>query len=619
MCGILGLLALQGASPSLDDAAVIRLRDTMVSRGPDAAGLWRFENAVLAHRRLSVVDRSESADQPMSSPDGRYVIVYNGELYNDAELRRELGQLGLPRGGWRTGCDTETVLAAFEAWGDAAFERLRGMFAVAVYDSVRRRVVLARDPLGMKPLYFWFDPNELVFASQLPTVLGHPKVPKVPNLRMISAYLSTIRTVLGIDTLFEGVYALEPGRALSCDLRSKVIEPEIWTFADSTPVRSDPLSLEEAAEELVVGLRDSIKRHMRADVPVCTLLSGGLDSALVAALARDEAHELRSYCVGADGSEQELSQTDLGYGARTAAALELPHTEARLRREDFLEEWRWMVDELGVPLSTPNEVAIHRVAARLRRDDCIVTLSGEGADELLAGYEGPMDALYRLCADRPTDGRGGEFQLATTSWISPMDKGELFSAFAWDALEGDRFLLTEYERIFDQCVAEAGPHATAIDAHARFLRRVNLSGLLQRLDTSTMLASVEGRTPFADIELMRLSESFPMSVKYEPVASLVAAGGGGTEVVRAPRTKRCLREAARGLVPEEVRTRAKASFPLPFQSWLEDEGGRLLESPFARALFQQPTLEAVAAEPSRHWNYAWPMLNLACWGDRWFS
>ncbi|MCA9283554.1 MAG: hypothetical protein KDA30_16145, partial [Phycisphaerales bacterium] len=152
MCGILGLLALHGRSPSLGDEAVIRLRDTMVSRGPDTAGLWRSESVVLAHRRLTVVDRSHSADQPMSTPDGRFVIVYNGELYNDAELRRELEELGLPRGGWRTHCDTETVLTAFEAWGDRAFERLRGMFAVAVYDSLRRRVVLARDPLGMKPL-----------------------------------------------------------------------------------------------------------------------------------------------------------------------------------------------------------------------------------------------------------------------------------------------------------------------------------------------------------------------------------------------------------------------------------------------------------------------------------
>lgn len=619
MCGILGLLALQGGSPSLSDDAVIRLRDTMVSRGPDAAGLWRSENAVLAHRRLAVMDRSRTADQPMSSADGRYVIVYNGELYNDAEVRRELQALGFPRDGWRTDCDTETVLVAYEAFGDQAFERLRGMFAVCVYDSLRRRVSLARDPLGMKPLYFWFDDKEIVFASQLPTVLGHPRVSKVPNLRMISAYLSTIRTTLGIDTLFEGVYTLEPGRVLTCNLRAKVIEPEIRTFAEPTPVRSGDLSLEAASEELGAALRDSVKRHAKADVAVCTMLSGGLDSAVIAALAREDLNELRSYCAGADADEREIAETDLGYGARAAAELGLSHSEARLGRPDFLEEWHWMVDQLGVPLSTPNEVAIHRVAARLREDDCIVTLSGEGADELLAGYEGPMDALYRLCADRPTDTRGGEFQLATTSWISPLDKSGLLNAFVWDALEDDRFLLTEYARIFDQCVEESGEHATALDAHARFLRRVNLSGLLQRLDTSTMLAGVEGRTPFADVELLRLAESLPMSVKYEPAASLLAVGGGGTAVVREPRTKRCLREAARGWVPEEVRVRSKASFPLPFQAWLSGEGGRLIESDFARAVFQRSALEAVAADPSRHWNYAWPMLNLARWGDRWFA
>jgi len=547
------------------------------------------------------------------------VIVYNGELYNDAELRRELEALGRPSDGWRTECDTETILVAFEAWGEHAFERLRGMFSIAVYDSLLRRVVLARDPLGIKPLYFWFDNKELVFASQLPTVLGHPRVPKVPNLRMISAYLSTIRTVLGIDTMFEGVYALEPGRALSCNLRAKELSPEIWTYASTTPVREGSPSLEEAAEELDAVLRDSVKRHLRADVPVCTLLSGGIDSAVIAALAKEHSGELRSYCAGADDSADQLEQTDLGYGARTARALGLPHSEARLARDDFIEEWRWMVDELGTPLSTPNEVAIHRVAALLRKDDCVVTLSGEGADELLAGYEGPMDALYRLCAERPEDGRGGEFQLATTAWIPPVQKGELFCPFVWESLEGDRFLLEEYARTFEMCVTEAGEHAGPIDAHARFLRRVNLSGLLQRLDTATMLASVEGRTPFADVEVMRLAESLPMSVKYEPAARLVASGADGATIVRGPRTKRCLREAARGLVPEEVRTRAKASFPLPFQEWIASEGAGLKESPFARALFQKPALEVVAADPGRHWNYAWPMLNLARWGDRWFS
>lgn len=619
MCGLLGLVALRGGTPSLDDAEVERLRDAMAARGPDASGAWRRENAVLAHRRLAVRDPRAAADQPLLSADGRWALVYNGELYNDGELRRALEREGRPADGWRTQCDTETVLEAWAAWGEHALPRMRGMFALAIYDTREHRLVLARDPLGMKPLYFRFDERELMFASAIPPLLAHPRATKAPNLRMVSAYLSTIRTVLGIDTLFEGVYALEPGRVLRCDLHADVVSPELENFDRPVPVRADSVTPDEAAEEIGAALDDSVRRHLRADVPVSVMLSGGLDSALIAALARREAGPLRSYCAGAADDPARAERGDLGFGRRTARALDSPHAEERVTREDFLGSWEDLVDALGVPLSTPNEVAIHRVARRLRADGCVVTLSGEGADELLAGYEGPMDALHRLCAQRPDDPRGGEFQLATTAWVPSAHKSELLSRFAWEALEDDRFLFDEYARQFARSREEAGPHAEPIDAHARFLRRVNLAGLLQRLDTATMLASVEARSPFADVEVLRVAESLPMAVKYEPAAALVGAGGPDATLVRGPRTKRCLRDAARGLVPEEVRSRPKASFPLPFQRWIGGEGARLVASPFAQALFAGPALEAVAADPMRRWNAAWPMLNLARWGDRWFS
>ncbi len=624
MCGLLGLVARVGRVPSLSDADVARARDLSWRRGPDAAGIWRHENAVLAHRRLSIRDHGGEAGQPMRSTDGRYTIVYNGELYNDAELRAELEHLGRPSGGWRTDCDTETALVAFQAWGDGAFERLRGMFAIAVYDARERRLTLARDPLGIKPLYVWCDADELAFASEVPSLLALPRVDRRPNLDMVSAYLSTIRTVLGSDTLFEGVYALEPGRLMRCAFDADVLRPEVETYARGPAVRGDLVDDEDAAAELREVLRDSVHRHLVADVPVCTLLSGGVDSAFVAALAKETTPDLRSYCAGADGPPEELAQSDLGFGARAAAALGTRHAEARLTRDDFVDEWGEMVDLLGVPLSTPNEVAIRRVATRLREDGCVVTLSGEGADELFAGYAGPLDALQAVTLEHPDPAHGGALQLATTSWVAPADKAALLHPEWWAALEDDRALLATYQRAYEACAADAGPHADAMDVHARFLRRVNLAGLLQRLDTATMLASVEGRTPFADVEVWRFAESLPMRAKYRPATAGVAAGGatvpgaptGGAE---ADRTKVCLRAAARGLVPGEVLRRPKASFPLPFQAWMEGIGGRLVESPFLRALTRPEALEAVASAPTARWNLAWPLWNLARWGDRWFS
>lgn len=626
MCGILGLVARVGKDPSLDDAGIARARDLSWRRGPDAGGIWRHENAVLAHRRLAIRDRAEEAGQPMRSADGRYAIVYNGELYNDAELRADLESAGWPPQGWRTGCDTETALVAFQAWGDAAFPRLRGMFAIAVYDTRDRRLTLARDPLGIKPLYLWCDANELAFASEVPSLLALPRVDRRPNLTMVSAYLSTIRTVLGQDTLFEGVHALEPGRLLRCEFDRDALRPEVETFARGPAVRPDDVADDEAAEELRALLRDSVHRHLVSDVPVCTLLSGGVDSAVVAALAKEVSPELRSYCAGADGTDEELADTDLGHAARAARAIGTRHAEARLTRDAFLEEWGEMVDLLGVPLSTPNEVAIRRVAARLREDGCVVTLSGEGADELFAGYVGPLDALHAVTAEHPEPEHGGALQLATTAWVPPADKAALLQPEWWAALEDDRALFAAYQRAFEACHAEAGAHAGPLDVHARFLRRVNLAGLLQRLDTATMLESVEGRTPFADVAVWRFAEALPMHAKYRPAGVAAVVGSGADAATpaapalpEAARTKLCLRGAARGMVPGTVLERPKASFPLPFQEWMGGIGGRLVESPFLGALVRREALESVAAAPTARWNLAWPLWNLARWGDRWFS
>jgi asparagine synthase (glutamine-hydrolysing) len=296
-----------------------------------------------------------------------------------------------------------------------------------------------------------------------------------------------------------------------------------------------------------------------------------------------------------------------------------------------------------MPLSTPNEVAIHEVARTLRADGNIVTLSGEGADELFAGYDVPILDAARfeglLSRDAQRDGawnspeimHPGEFQLFSNAWISPKAKGAVLNEDLWKALEGDHALLGFYRSEFE-AVASERDDDSPLQAHLRFHRRINLAGLLQRLDTATMQASVEGRTPFADREVMEFAEGLTLEEKcvvFSDEGERLNGGGfrsltvavpmnGGKGVERAE-TKRVLRRAFAADLPPEVVTRKKASFPLPFQGWIEDHVQVLRRSSFAKSLFTPAAIEAVAAQPAAAWPFAWPMVNVGIWGEGWWG
>lgn len=610
-----------GSTPSLTDSQVCALRDVMAARGPDAAGLWRRRNVVLAHRRLAVVDPTDGGAQPMCGEEDpatgapRCVVVYNGELYNDAELRAELRAQGAR---FRTACDTETVVRAWERWGEGALRRLRGMFALGVYDPSVERLWLARDPLGIKPLYYRADGGEVMFASEPRVILSHPGVERRPNLRMVSAYVSTIRTVIGPETLFEGIRAVEPGTVVTFDLLGARLSGRVRAFWEGPAGAGERMTTDEAAGVVRGVVAESVQRHLRSDVPVCALLSGGLDSTITTHVSRRHVEGLRTYCAGSSPAscDDAAMETDLGCARRVAAWAGTVHAEAHVTRDCFADAWPWMVRELGVPLSTPNEVAIFLVASRLREDGCVVTISGEGADELFGGYEAPLAiaARYMEARARGDDARDpGRVALESTAWVLPEVKQGVMRPEMWEALEGDAWLTDVFDREMTACAAACGGRA-GTEAFMRMLRRVNLSGLLQRLDTSTMLASVEGRTPLADARVAEVAERLPASMKFVPGAPDEPSGvRGGAMVATGARTKVVLRDAFRGELPSWVVERPKASFPLPFEGWLADQREVIRRSALLREVFTDAAVEAVAAHPGRLWNLAWPMANLGLW------
>lgn len=572
---------------------MLRARDVLTRRGPDSAGLHGVGNFVFGHRRLAVIDVSAAGNQPWVHECG--VLVYNGELYNDADLRRELTAIGWA---FRTTCDTETVLAALVTWGADALARLRGMFALAFYDVGSRSTLLARDALGIKPLYWSEFTREgvghVAFASEIPALLALPGVACGPDLVTASAYLTTIRTTLGERTMYHGIRAMRPGQMVRIDAQGRTSTKD-WSAPVFYEGSASPADLREAVVE-------SVRVHLRADVPTCALLSGGLDSSILCTLAARELPELHTYCSGARDAR---GNDDFAFAAEVAGAIGSRHTEAPVTREMFRERWGEMVGALGVPLSTPNEVAISEVAKTLRADGRVVTLSGEGADELFGGYEHPLrQALaFEHARAAGTDARHpGVFQLDDAAWVPSHAKPAVLNEDVWRSVEQDAALVAEYEVAFEACRREGD--ADVLDAHLRFQRRINLAGLLGRLDTATMLHGVEGRTPFADVRLAAIAESLPMSSKFDAAGTGVAS------------TKVALRRAFAGDLPAGVVARPKASFPLPFREWLPDLAGELRGSGFAEEVFTPAAILTVAARPTELWQLAWPMVNLALWGRR---
>lgn len=599
MCGILGIASTDHLS--IPDREVCRLRDLMAHRGPDDAGLWRGGNVVLAHRRLAVLDTSGAGRQPMTTADGRFVIVYNGELYNEHRLRRRL-----EREGYRpaSGCDTETLLGWLATRGVDGLRDLRGMFALAIFDTHEQRLTLARDPLGIKPLYWWRGRDRgaalVLFASEPAPILEHPAVPRRPDWVGVSAYLTTIRTSLGERTLFEGVRALPPGRVLTFRIAGGDMREQSF---DLGLTRID-LPTERASRVAETGavVRGSVESHLRADVPTCCLLSGGLDSAIITGVASGFRPGLATYCAGAPGAEpiDGVPQSeDFRFARDAAAVFGTLHREAHVDEPLFLSRWREMVSRSGLPLSTPNEVAINEVARRLRAEGHVVTLSGEGADEIFGGY----DESLRLAAEHVGAGNRdpGRFQLTHAAWCPPDAKPSLLTREVLGAIEGDEWLTSFFASEFGRLARGDDPDTMLAD-HLRFQRRVNLSGLLLRLDSATMLESVEGRTPFADACVAAFAESLPMSDRFVPP--------GGAKLI--------LREAFAALVPGAIASRAKASFPIPFQRWVRLAGGWISGSAWLREVFRAEVLQLLAERPQACWRLAWPAANLAAWADRWW-
>jgi asparagine synthase (glutamine-hydrolysing) len=619
VCGIAGRLNFRSGA-LVDPLVLRRMGDFLAHRGPDGAGVWHEGAVGLAHRRLAIVDLTDAARQPMAADDPRVQVVCNGEIYNFRELRAELEARGYR---FRTRSDTEVLLAAYTVHGAECLARLRGMFAFALWDGGRRRLLLARDRPGKKPLYYRLDGDGIAFASEPKAFLAEPSFEPRPDAAALYDYL-TYHYVPGPLSAFETVRRVPPAHYLLVE-DGRVRLERYWRLR-SQPKRR--LSEADAAAELRARLRDAVRARLVADVPLGAFLSGGIDSgAIVALMAETGPGPVRTFSIGFE----EPAYDERPYAQLVARRYGTEHHEFVVRPEavDLLPRLVWHYNE---PYADSSAVATFCLAELTRRH-VTVALNGDGGDENLAGYtrylatrlaeryaslvrpvHRPLAALLGAvpAAGGGTVTRARRFVEALgetparryTRWVSHFDpvlKRELTTE-DFRRAAGDRDSVEHLAAAFRR--AEG---SDLVDATLQVDRETYLpDDLLVKVDIATMAHGLESRSPFLDHELMEFCATLPSDLK-----------------LRGLTTKYLLKRAVRDLLPAAVVDRPKQGFGVPIDRWLREElrtvvHDVLLDSRTRqRGYFHEPVVRRLLSEHQRGvrgWHYQlWNLLMLELW------
>ena len=613
MCGFAALFRWDGRP--VQEAEIVAMRDALVHRGPDDDGLWIEGSTALGFRRLSIIDL-EGGHQPMANRAGDAHLVFNGEIYNYRELRRHLEERGVEL---RTSSDTETILGLYDLYGEACVEHLEGMFGFVLWDSARRRLLAARDRLGIKPLYLYRAGDTLALASEIKAFFPLQEWRGEVDSEAVPEYL-VHRHLAGTRTLFRGVERLAPGERLVADGRSERREL-YWQLPHPVVGSGGKREEDHWREQLAELMERVIDGHMLADVPLGTFNSGGLDSSLVTALvARKDPHQLNTYSVGFDDPAFDESP----YADIVARRFETRHHRLFVDEQDYARDLSLAIWHHDEPLNHPHSVHLLRLS-RLAKEKVTVVLTGEGSDELFGGY-----TRYRLPAllDRLPLGLPG--LQAALSWLAaglPQRQRERIRTVLrprrGTAIDG-LSLFTAPARaaeVLPPALAEAAfasrpgcepaPPAEALARVLRLDQETYLQSLLRRMDKMSMAASLEGRVPFLDHKVVELAARVPPGLK-------VAATLRGLE------TKYLVKRLAAPHLPDTIIDRKKAGFAVPISRWLRPGGvlSRALDSIVEerardRGLFQPEAVAKKVEEHRRgqhdHGEILWGLVNLELW------
>ena len=626
MCGIVGALSFKNSSFTITEPYLTKMRDTMIHRGPDGQGTWVSNDGRVGfgHRRLSIIDLSEAASQPMCNADKTLWLTFNGEIYNHAEIRSELIKDGFTR--WKTDhSDTEVILHAYERWGIDSLHKFRGMFAFGLWDDRKKELYLVRDRIGIKPLYYSIHHGRLTFASEIKALLEDPDQPRGVSEEALYHYLSFLTTP-GPQTLFKGIHKLAPGTWLRIAADGMVHENKYWDVWDHTQPLTD-CSEDEICERVLEELRTAVQLRKTSDVPVGVFLSGGIDSSTNAALfSEGESQPIRTFSIGYQG-EYESYQNEIHYARRMAQEVGAEFHERLLTLDDLIDFLPQMIHLQDEPIADPVCVPVYYVSKLARDNGVTVCQVGEGADELFWGYSswklmlelqyknnwpvpsplkkiglgglrllGREKTLYyewlrRGANDLPVFWGGAEAftEEQKKSLLSPRLKKQFQNFSSWEALRPihDRFRQKAWEQKPLQWMSY-------LDLNLRLPEL-----LLMRVDKMSMGVSLEGRVPFLDHKFVELAMSIPESVK-----------------TKNGNLKHILKKSVRGLIPDELIDRKKQGFGVPIHEWFVDRLGeqtrKELKS-FCDATDFINFSEVQQLIEKRQSPLVWYLLNLALW------
>lgn len=567
MCGIAGILHLDGEPASL--VHVRAMADAVRHRGPDGEGQWSEGPLAFGHRRLAIIDLSELGRQPMVSRDGRLVLTYNGEVYNFRELRAELEAEGY---GFRSDTDSEVVLNAWHAWGPRAIERFNGMFAFAVWDRTERRLSLARDRYGIKPLYWAQFGDTLLFGSEQKAILAHPTARRTLDRQALVEYF-TFQNIFTDRTLLKSVHMLPPATVATLDLGAVggLQQRRYWDYRFREPDHpGDPRAYREELDRL---LRQAVSRQLVADVELGSYLSGGMDSGTLTALGARQFPNMKSFTCGFDISS--ASGLELGFDERVkaeamSALFRTEHYEMVLKAGDMercLPALARHIEEPRVGQSYPNYYA-----AKLASKFVKVVLSGAGGDELFGGY--PW-RYYRAVNCRSFDQYVDDYYGFWHRLIDHADRASLFGPIGEAA--GDVNPKAIFRKVFEHHDNELERPEDFINHSLYFEAKTFLHGLFVVEDKLSMAHGLESRVPFMDNDLVDFAMRCPVGLKLNNLAEVVRidenepANKQNSYFEKTRDGKQILREVMANYIPEDITGGTKQGFSAPDASWFRGD------------------------------------------------
>ena len=545
MCGIVGFLSNEKGKEKI----IKKMNDRIMHRGPDGEGYYIDPNIALGHRRLAIIDL-EYGNQPMSNEKRDIIVIFNGEIYNYRELRYKLKEKGHY---FKTDSDTEVLIHGYEEWKEDLPTKLRGMFAFAIWDKRDNSLYCARDNFGIKPLYYYKNNEVFMFASEVKSFLEHPKFKKLVNKKLIGSYLSFSFTPTN-ETMFEGVYSLEPGSYMI--IKNNLLSIKKYYDIEFKEKRK---GFNDTVEKISNTIRDSVDYHKISDVEVGAFLSGGVDSSYIASVAKPK----KTYTIGY--KEEKYSEID--YAKDLAKELKVKNINKKISKEEYIKALPKMLYYMDEPCADPSAISLYFLS-KLASKDVKVVMSGEGADEFFGGYNCyAEEEKFKLYDKLPYFIR---YIIGKCFELLPEHKGRNFLVRRGKKLEdeyvGVNKIFSEKERkkvlniednirnkdIINNVLENEKQNLTKmqkIDIKNWLNKNILLKG-----DKMSMANSVEARTPFVDKEVFEIAKSLPLEYK-----------------VTQNSTKIALREAAKRDIPNESYKKKKLGFPVPLREWMRED------------------------------------------------